>query len=54
MCSSSEIGVDGLGFYLDLFSKLVNRFECGLSMDGGEVSFLKKGVLVINIYFHGV
>ena len=54
MCSSSKIGVDGLGICLDLVLKLVERFEGGFATDGSEVSSLEKGVLVINVARHGV
>ena len=54
MRSSSNIGVDGLGIFLDLVFKLVERFKGGFSTDGSDVSFLEKGVLVINVARHGV
>ena len=54
MCSSSGIGVDGLGVCVDLVLKLVERFEGGFAMDGSEVRSLGKGVLVINVAHHGV
>ena len=53
MCSSSEIGVDRLGFCLDLISKLVERFEGGFAIDGSDVSSLEKDVLVINVACRG-
>ena len=49
MCSSSKIGDDGLEVCLDIFSKLVERFEGGFAMDGSEVRSTEKGVLVINV-----
>ena len=52
MLSYSEIGVDGLGFCLDLVLKLVECFECGFSINGSEVSLLEKDVLVINVARH--
>ena len=48
MCSSSEIGVDGLGIYLDIVSNLVERFEGSFDTDCSEVSSLEEGILVIN------
>ena len=48
MCSSSEIGVYGLGVCLDLVLKLVENFEGRFAMDGSEVCLTEEGVLVIN------
>ena len=53
MCSSSKMGVDGLGVCLDLISKLVEHFKGGFAMDGSEVSSTKEGFLVINSACHG-
>ena len=53
MWSSSKIGVDGLGIFLDLILKLVKGFEGGFATYGSEVGSLKKGVLVTNIARHG-
>ena len=53
MCSSSDIGVDGIGVFLDLFSKFVERFEGGFTTNGSEVRSLKNGVLVINVARNG-
>ena len=53
MCSSSNIGVDGLGIFLDLVLKLVERFKGGFSTDGSHVSLLEKGDLVMNVACHG-
>ena len=53
MLSYSEIGVDRLGFFLDLVSKLVECFECGFSINGSEVGLLEKDVLLINVARHG-
>ena len=48
MCSSSDIGVDGLGICLGLVLKFVDRSEGGFATDGSEVSSLKNGALVVN------
>ena len=48
MCSSSDIGVDRLGVFVDLVPKLVDRFEGGFATNGSEGSFLKEGVLIIH------
>ena len=53
MCSSSEIGVDGLGFFLNLILKIVERFEGGFAMNGSKANSLKYSVLVINRPRHG-
>ena len=53
MCSSSKIGVDGLGVCLDLVSKLVECFGGWFFTDGSEVSSHKEGVLLINRARHG-
>ena len=48
MCSSYGIGVYGLEACLDIFSKLVERFEGGFATAGSGVISLEEGVLVIN------
>ena len=53
MCSSSKIGVDGLGVCLDLVLKLVERFEGGFDTDGSDFILLEEGVLVMNSARHG-
>ena len=53
MCSSSEIGVDGLGVCIDLVLKPVECFEGDFDTDGSEVSSIKEGVLVVNTACHG-
>ena len=53
MCSSSDIGVDGLVVCLHLVSKLVEHFEGGFATDGSDISSLENGVLVINVACHG-
>ena len=53
MCSSSEIGIDGLSICLDLFLEIVERFKGEFAMDGSDVSSLEEGVLVINKAHHG-
>ena len=53
MCSSSDIGVDRLGIFLDFVSHLVERFEDGFATVESEVSSLEKGVHIINVAVHG-
>ena len=53
MSSSSKIIVDGLRFGFDLVSKLVESFVGRFATDWIEVCFLKEGVVVVDIYFHG-
>ena len=49
MFYSSNIGVYGLGVFLDLVSKLVEHFQGWFDTDGIDVSSLKKGTLVIKV-----
>ena len=53
MFYSSNIGVYGLGVFLDLVSNLVEHFEGGFATDGSDVSSLEKVVLVVNVARHG-
>ena len=48
MCSSSEIGVDGISVVLDFILKLVEHFEGGFAMNWSEVCSLEEGVLVVD------
>ena len=54
MCSSSQIGVDGLRVGLGLVLNLVEHFEGGFATDWSEVCSLEDGVLVIDGAHHGV
>ena len=53
LCSSSNIGVDGLRVGLDIVLKLVESFKGELAMDWNEVCSLEECVLVIDIACHG-
>ena len=48
MCSLYNIRVDRLGVFLDLFSKLVDHFEGGFTMDGSEDILIKEVFRVTN------
>ena len=53
MWSSSEIGVYRLVVCLDIFLKLVGRFEGDFATDGSYVSLIEEGVLLVNRNCHG-
>ena len=53
MCSSSNIGINGIGVGLDFVSKLVESFKGGFAMDWSEFCSLEEGVLVIDSTCHG-
>ena len=53
MYSSSEIGVDRLGFCLDPVLNLVESSEGMFATYWSELISLEKGVLVSNVVFYG-